>query len=167
MSWPLKNKTTGHGLSHGHPLSPCRWVLLLTMNPNPKEQTPKACPTNTDPLGGRAVPGKLKWEMMDHRTPWISFPASLDAKWILELLWEAKTWGLSIPEPKIWRIATNAVIYSMDEGAFGNLCVFLFFFPFFFLHLLVKVYFCSIQTGSWEVLSDSVHFKAACDLSSF
>lgn len=42
----------------------------------------------------------------------------------------------------------------------------LFFFPF-FLHLLVKLCFCFIQTGSWEVLSDSVRFKAACDLSSF
>lgn len=35
------------------------------------------------------------------------------------------------PEPQIWRVATNAVIHSMDEGAFGNLCVF--FFSFFFV----------------------------------
>lgn len=55
----------------------------------------------TDPLGGGAVPGKLKREMMHHRTPWISFSASLDAEWILELLWEAKTRGLSISVTKL------------------------------------------------------------------
>lgn len=138
-----------------------------TKRTNPKTLSHRVLHALNWSLGWKGlVLGNGKWWIP--KNPGISFSASPDGREDPGAALEAKTWGLSISltklvalSPKSEEFAVNAVIHSMDEGTFGNL-IFLFF-----ASVGKTVFFCFIQTGSWEVPSASVHFKAAFDLSFF